>query len=90
LKALTARTIVSREILSRDVRRVREQGFSIIDEELEAGIRAIAIPIVSKGGRVAGSLGIGALASRVSLSELETRFLPVLREQARAIGQLLS
>jgi IclR family transcriptional regulator, pca regulon regulatory protein len=90
LKALTAKTIVSREVLSSDVRRVREQGFSVIDEELEAGIRAIAVPIVSKDGRVAGSLGVGALASRVSLEEIESRFLPVLREQARAIGQLVS
>jgi DNA-binding IclR family transcriptional regulator len=45
---------------------------------------------VSKDGRVVGSLGIGALASRVSLEELQSRFLPVLREQARAIGQLVS
>jgi len=90
LKALTAKTIVSREVLSCDVRRVREQGFSMIDEELEAGIRAIAVPIVSKDGHVAGSLGVGALASRVSLDELSSRFLPELREQARAIGQLVS
>lgn len=90
LKALTAKTILSREVLTSDVRRVREQEFSIIDEELEAGIRAIALPIVSKEGHIAGSLGVGALASRVSLDELQSRFLPVLREQARAIGQLVS
>ncbi len=90
LKALTAKTIVSHDALARDIRRVREQGFSIIDEELEAGIRAIAVPIVSKEGLVAGALGVGALASRVSLEELQTRFLPALRDQARAIGQSIS
>jgi IclR family transcriptional regulator, pca regulon regulatory protein len=90
LKALTAKTIVSREALARDVRRVSEQGFSIIDEELEDGIRAIAVPIVSKDGRVAGSLGVGAIAARVSLEEMHSRFLPVLRDQARAIGQAVS
>jgi len=81
---------VSREELARDVRRVREQGFSVIDEELEAGIRAIAVPVVSKEGHVAGSLGVGALASRVSLDDLQSRFLPALRDQARAIGQSIS
>jgi IclR family transcriptional regulator, pca regulon regulatory protein len=90
LKALTAKTIVSREALTRDICRVREQGFSVIDEELEAGIRAIAVPVVSKEGRVAGSLGVGALAARVSLEELQSRFLPALRDQARAIGQSVS
>lgn len=90
LKALTAKTIVSRESLAADVRRVREQGFSVIDEELEAGVRAIAVPIVSKDGRVVGSLGVGAIASRVSLDDLGSRFLPALRDQARAIGQLVS
>jgi IclR family transcriptional regulator, pca regulon regulatory protein len=87
LKALTAKTIVSREALTRDIRRVSEQGYSIIDEELEAGIRAIAVPIVSKEGHVVGSLGVGALAARVSLEELQSRFLPALRDQSRAIGQ---
>jgi IclR family transcriptional regulator, pca regulon regulatory protein len=90
LKALTAKTIVSREALTRDIRRVREQGFAIIDEELEAGIRAIAVPIVSKEGHIAGSLGVGALAARVSLDDLQSRFLPALRDQARAIGQSIS
>ncbi|HEY2822555.1 MAG TPA: IclR family transcriptional regulator C-terminal domain-containing protein [Candidatus Acidoferrum sp.] len=90
LKALTAKTTVSREALARDIRRVREQGFSVIDEELEAGIRAIAVPIVSKEGHVAASLGVGALALRISLDDLQTRFLPILRDQARAIGQLVS
>jgi IclR family pca regulon transcriptional regulator len=90
LKALTAKTLVSRDALARDVRRVREQGFSVIDEELESGIRAIAVPIVSREGHVAASLGVGALASRVSLDELQSRFLPMLRDQARAIGQLVS
>jgi IclR family pca regulon transcriptional regulator len=90
LKALNAKTTVSREALARDIRRVREQGFSVIDEELEAGIRAIAVPIVSKEGHVAASLGVGALALRISLDDLQTRFLPILRDQARAIGQLVS
>jgi IclR family pca regulon transcriptional regulator len=90
LKALTTKTIVSREALERDIRRVREQGFSIIDEELENGIRAIAVPVVSKEGHVVGSLGIGAIAARVPLEEMESRFLPALRDHARAIGQSIS
>lgn len=89
-KALTAKTIVSRESLAADIRRVREQGFSIIDEELEAGVRAIAVPIASKEGHVVVSLGVGAIASRVSLDDLRSRFLPMLRDQARALGQLVS
>ncbi len=90
LKALTAKTVVSRDVLARDIRRVRDQGYSVIDEELEAGIRAVAVPIVSKEGHVAASLGVGAIASRVSLDELQSRFLPVLRDQSRAIGHLVS
>jgi IclR family pca regulon transcriptional regulator len=90
MKAITAKTIVSRDLLATDIRSVRKQGFSIIDEELEAGIRGLAVPIVSREGRVAGSLGVGALASRVSLGDLQSRFLPILRDQARSIGQSIS
>jgi IclR family pca regulon transcriptional regulator len=90
LKPLTGKTIVSREALAEDIRHVREQGCSVIDEELELGLRAIAVPIVSPQGKVAAALGVGALASRVSLDELQTKFLPILRDQARTIGQFIS
>jgi IclR family pca regulon transcriptional regulator len=90
LKPLTEKTIVSRDALAEDIRHVREQGCSVIDEELELGLRAIAVPIVSPQGKVAAALGVGALVSRVSLDELQTKFLPVLRDQARTIGQFIS
>ncbi len=90
LKPLTAKTVVSRDALVRDIHRVRERGFSIIDEELEPGIHALAVPIIAKDGHVAGSLGVGALAARVSLEDLQSRFFPVLREQARVVGQSIS
>jgi IclR family pca regulon transcriptional regulator len=90
LKPLTEKTIVSRDALAADIRHVRDQGCSVIDQELEMGLRAIAVPIVSPQGKVAAALGVGALASRVSLDELQTKFLPLLRDQARMIGQSIS
>jgi IclR family pca regulon transcriptional regulator len=90
LKPLTEKTIVSRDALAADIRHVRDQGCSVIDQELEMGLRAIAVPIVSPLGKVTAALGVGALASRVSLDELQIKFLPILRDQARMIGQFIS
>jgi IclR family pca regulon transcriptional regulator len=83
----TPKTIVYRQAFIDAVRRVAAQGYSIVDEELELGLRAISVPVLSGSGRVAASLGVAAHSSRVTLHEMQARFLPLLKEHARLIGQ---
>jgi IclR family pca regulon transcriptional regulator len=90
LKPFTSKTIVSREVLASDLGKVRRQGFSVIDEELELSLRAIAVPIVSTHVQVTAALGVGAPSSRACIDELQARFLPLLQEHARVIGQFAS
>jgi IclR family pca regulon transcriptional regulator len=89
-RALTRKTIVSREEFIDEVRRVRSVGYSVIDEELELGLRAIAVPVVSSHGAVVAALSIGTQSSRNSVREMQARFLPVLKDNARLIGQFSS
>ncbi|HTI18284.1 MAG TPA: IclR family transcriptional regulator C-terminal domain-containing protein [Trinickia sp.] len=86
----TPRTIVSREGLREVLGSVRRSGYAITDQELEIGLRSIAVPIESPDGRVVAALNIGAQAARVSVEEMESRFLPVLRDAARELGLLLA
>lgn len=66
---------------------VAGEGYAIVDQELEAGLRSIAVPVVGRGGMIA-ALNIGTQAMRVSLPEMRTRFLPVLRQVAQELGAM--
>ena len=85
----TERTVTSASRLRKAIERVREAGFALLDQELEVGLRSIAVPVHDRRGTVVAAINIGTHASRVSLQEMEERFLPVLRECAGGLGNLL-
>ena len=69
--------------------RVREdhaQGFSIVDEELERGLRSIAVPVVDRDGQVVAALNLSTHSTRTTRNELRERFLPSLRAIAAQIS----
>ena len=57
------------------------QGHAVIDEELEVGVRSVAVPVRGRGGVVA-AMNVGMSAARVSMHEVHERILPALREAA--------
>jgi IclR family pca regulon transcriptional regulator len=89
LRAFTERTVVSpvrlREILSE----VRVSGYSVVEEELEVGLRSIAVPVRGASGVVHAALNVGAQATRVSTRQMEEDFLPVLLRGAQELSVLL-
>jgi len=89
LLPLTPRTESSRERLAAVLQGVRAKGYAVVDQELEIGLRSIAVPVLASGGRVAAALNVGTQAARVTIGEMEKRFLPVLRAAARDLGMLL-
>jgi len=85
----TGRTIVSREKLRQMLRLVRRNGYSIVDQELEHGLRSMAVPIHNSGGKVTAALNVGAQAQRVSILEMTNKFLPHLQDAAQELTMLL-
>jgi IclR family pca regulon transcriptional regulator len=85
LRKLTARTITSIDVLREAIRQVRRQGYAIIDEELEIGLRSIAVPIRDAAGAVVAAVNLSAQASRTTVADMKRRLLPPLRETAAAI-----
>lgn len=71
------------------VERAGTEGYSITDEELELGMRSMAVPVTDSGGRVQAAMAIGVFTARVTLEEMHARHLPALRQQAAALGRLL-
>jgi IclR family pca regulon transcriptional regulator len=86
----TPKTVVDRERLGRLLKKVRTSGYALVDEELEVGLRSIAVPVTSRSGRVVAAMNSGVPAARVSAAQLMERILPVLSDHARLLGQLLA
>lgn len=89
LRALTDRTLVSEKRLREILIGVKENGYALIDEELEIGLRSIAVPIRGASGNVLAALNVGAQATRVSKRQMEEEFLPVLLRGSQELSVLL-
>jgi IclR family pca regulon transcriptional regulator len=85
----TDRTITSVPKLRKVLAQVREAGFAMLDQELEVGLRSIAVPVRDSRGAVVAAINVGTHSSRVSLEEMQTRFLPLLSKCAIGLGSLL-
>jgi IclR family transcriptional regulator, pca regulon regulatory protein len=85
LAPLTDRTIVDRDRLRAEVERTRTRGWCLVDQELEDGVRSIAVPVHDAASRVVAAVNTSAHATRVPLATLQRSFLPKLRDCAAAI-----
>ena len=89
LEPLTARTVSSVAVLRGEIARVRSQGWALVNQELEEGLRALAVPIRDRSGTVVAALNVSAHASRTSLEAMRRDLLPpLLRAAARVSADL--
>jgi IclR family pca regulon transcriptional regulator len=86
LARLTSKTVGSPSALRSELAKVRAQGFALVDQELEEGLRAVAAPIKDRLGRVVASLNISAHASRTSLESMRRNLVPPLLAAAARIS----
>jgi IclR family pca regulon transcriptional regulator len=77
----------SKEDLFKQIEFTRANGYSLSDERLSYGVRAIAVPIRSKDGAVHSSLSIAAHANAASVEQLQEQYLPLLISAAANIAQ---
>jgi IclR family transcriptional regulator, pca regulon regulatory protein len=85
LPRLTPRTVTDPAALTHLLERARAEGFSLVDEELEEGLRSIAVPIRDRAGRTVAAVNIALHAARHTITECETHLLPALRRTATDI-----
>ncbi len=69
------------------LRRVREQGWAISDQQLAPAIRSIAAPITNEAGEVVAAVNINAHAAETSVETLTHEFLPLLLKSAEEISR---
>lgn len=79
---LTPATVVDKDELRRAIARTRADGFSLVDQEAEAGFRSISVPLQRRDGRVIAALNIGVHSERGPLDTMVKVFLPKLQALA--------
>jgi DNA-binding IclR family transcriptional regulator len=84
-RRFTAKTIVERDALLREIEAVRRKGLAYDDGEFDAEIRCVAVPVRDFAGRVAGAVGISGPVWRLSLQSLQDK-----AEQVREAAGLVS
>lgn len=89
LQIKTSRTVHTAQGLRASIAQIRTLGWVIIDQELEVGLRSVAVPLKDSAGQVLAALNVGTHAGRVTRQELETRFLPVLLEASKELSARL-
>jgi IclR family pca regulon transcriptional regulator len=60
------------------VDKVRVHGYATIDQEVEIGLRSIAVPLFGQRTKVVAALNIGMAATHESVAEIVSEFLPKL------------
>jgi IclR family pca regulon transcriptional regulator len=83
--ALTPRTVTRPTDLTVILDRVREEGYALVDEELEAGLRSIAVPVRDRNGCLVAAINVNMHSSRRSAAECVKNILPELRATAARI-----
>jgi IclR family pca regulon transcriptional regulator len=78
LAPLTPKTITDPRQLRSELMRVRREGWALIDEELEEGLRSIAAPVQDHGGNVIAAVNVSAPTSRGAPETLRDELLPHL------------
>ena len=85
LRGLTGHTITSATALRRELRKIRAQGWALVDQELEEGLRSIAAPIRDADGQVIAAINVSTHAGRRTLNSIVEELLQPLLATARRI-----
>ncbi|MAI73268.1 MAG: IclR family transcriptional regulator [Rhodopirellula sp.] len=90
LTAHTVKTVTSNREWLKTISSVRKDNFSLVDEELEIGLRSIAVPVTDARAQVVAAMNVGVQATRISQKVLQSKILAILQIQASGLSQRLS
>ena len=86
LTKITANTVTSKVEVRSLIEETRTKGWSIVDQELEIGLRSIAVPIRDKSGQVIAALNVACPSSRISPEDMHTKILLELQAASQDIA----
>jgi IclR family transcriptional regulator, pca regulon regulatory protein len=85
----TEKTICEPDALRKELRSVARQGYALVDQELELGLRSLAVPVLDNRSRGIAAINVSTQAVRTSKAAMLQDFLPPLRQAANDISACL-
>jgi IclR family KDG regulon transcriptional repressor len=79
-------TATRRQALLKQLVKVEEQGFAVEDEELDDGVRGVAVPVRDYTGCVIGAISIAGPAMRFSHGRMHDELVPLARAAAEELS----
>ncbi|MFT3718046.1 IclR family transcriptional regulator C-terminal domain-containing protein [Pseudorhodoferax sp.] len=89
LVVFTSHTIASKERMALEFARIRAQGWALSEQQLDLNSRGIAVPLRDRHGTLVGALNVTMPMGHESSEDAVARVLPVLRETAQAMRNLI-
>jgi IclR family pca regulon transcriptional regulator len=82
----TLRTLTSVKAIAERVREARTLGYATVDEELELGMRSLAVPVRNYQGEIIAALSVSVNAAQSTLEKMLADLLPLLREGSKLLS----
>lgn len=89
LRPRTALTLISVDALMEELVATSRRGYALIDQEVEMGLRSIAVPLTNVRGQTVAAVNVGLPASAASMDDLVERYLPALLNVQSELGSVL-
>lgn len=89
LPARTSRTLTDPEAVMAELARIRSQGYAVNDQEVEIGLRSVAVPLANARGQVIAALNVGFAAGPELVGEITARLVPDLQAVAARLRGVL-
>lgn len=87
LERHTDKTVTDKDALRERILEARRQGYAVADQELDSGLRSLAVPAFDAAGRLIGAINISTNAARIDLDTLLGDYLPLLLRKAAQIRE---
>jgi len=84
---LNSYSLTSKKSLLTEIKKAAHQGWYLLDQELEVGLRSLAVPIGTHVNETYAAINVSVPASRVSIDSLTREILPRLLNTARKIDK---
>ena len=89
LTKMTDKTVTDKDEFKQVLEQVREQGWSLVDQELETGLMSIAVPVRTRSGLLFGAINVGVPTLRMTPKEMVDVVLPKLQATVQSISEAI-
>jgi IclR family pca regulon transcriptional regulator len=87
LTRYTPQTLTRKQDIEARLEQVRSEGYALCDQELEHGLRSLAVPVFNRRGDVVAAINVSTQAGRTSVDQMLEKFLPRLKLAAVEVAQ---